>query len=385
MNRVHRLDSVVDITMGQAPHGESYNVDGNGMLLIAGAGDFGEIHPAPEKYTTAPGKICQAGDVILAIRATIGEKVLAERRYCLGRGVAGLRARHGLDGRYLWHWLTHVSPDLATKAKGATFKQINREDIGEMRITVPPVTEQKQIAETLDKADSLRAKRRTTFAQLDTLKQSIFLDMFGDPATNPKGWPRPSLLALLETAETFVDGDWVESKDQDPDGDVRLIQLADIGDGIYLDKSSRFLTSNTARRLRCTHLKVGDILVARMPNPLGRACQFPGDARDAVTVVDVCIIRPEPKGPHPTWLMCCINTPGFRSLIARESTGTTRSRISRGNLSRLPAIAPPLALQQKFAHRLEAITELRGKSVSAVTQCDSLFASLQHRAFRGDL
>ena len=137
--------------MGQAPHGESYNVDGNGMLLIAGAGDFGEIHPAPEKYTTAPGKICQAGDVILAIRATIGEKVLAERRYCLGRGVAGLRARHGLDGRYLWHWLTHVSPDLATKAKGATFKQINREDIGEMRITVPPVTEQKQIAETLDK------------------------------------------------------------------------------------------------------------------------------------------------------------------------------------------------------------------------------------------
>ena len=209
--------------------------------------------------------------------------------------------------------------------------------------------------------------------------------MFGDPATNPKGWPRPSLLTLLETAEVFVDGDWVESKDQDPDGDVRLIQLADVGDGIYLDKSLRFLRSDTARRLRCTPLQVGDLLVARMPDPLGRACLFSGDARETVTVVDICIIRPGSEGPHPTWLMCCINTAGFRSLIAREATGTTRSRISRGNLSRLPIIAPPLALQQEFAHRLEAVTRLRERSASAGTQCGSLFASLQHRAFQGEL
>ena len=371
--------------MGQAPEGESYNVDGNGMPLIAGAGDFGEIHPAPKKYTTAPGKTCQAGDIILAIRATIGKKVLAGRQYCLGRGVVGLRAHPGLDGRYLWHWLTHAAPGLATKAKGATFKQVNHEDIGEMCITVPLVPEQRRIAEILDKADALRAKRRAALALLDTLTQSIFLDMFGDPATNPKRWPRPSLLTLLETAEVFVDGDWVESKDQDLDGDVRLIQLADVGDGIYLDRSSRFLTSDTARRLRCTPLQIGDILVARMPDPLGRACLFPGDERDAVTVVDVCIIRPGPEGPHPTWLMCCINTTGFRSLIAREATGTTRSRISRGNLSRLPIIAPPLALQRKFARRVEAVTRLRERSVSAETQCDSLSASLQHRAFRGEL
>ena len=207
----------------------------------------------------------------------------------------------------------------------------------------------------------------------------------GTRATNPKGWPRPSLLALLKTAEVFVDGDWVESKDQDPDGGVRLIQLADVGDGIYLDKSSRFLTRDTARRLRCTPLQVGDILVARMPDPLGRACLYPGDARKAVTVVDICIIRPGPEGPHPHWLMCCINTAGFRSLIAREATGTTRSRISRGNLSRLPIIAPPLALQKEFAQRLKAVTWLRERSASSETQCGSLFASLQNRAFHGEL
>ena len=385
MNQVQRLDSVAEITMGQAPAGDSYNVDGNGMPLIAGAGDFGDVHPAPAKHTTAARKTCQTGDIVLGIRATIGKKVLADQQYCLGRGVAGLRAGSSLDQRYLWHWLTHAAPSLLAKAKGATFKQVNREDIGALRIPVPPSREQKRIASILDRADVLRNKRQETLAQLDNIIESAFLDMFGDPATNPKGWPRPSLATLLESAEVFDDGDWVESKDQDPDGDVRLIQLADVGDGHYLDKSARFLTTDTARRLRCTPLQARDILVARMPDPLGRACLFPGDSLQAITVVDICIIRPGPEGPHRTWLMCCINTAGFRSLIAREATGTTRSRISRGNLSRLPVISPPLALQQEFVRRVDAVTSLRERSASAGALCGSLFASLQQRAFRGEL
>ncbi|MFM9597551.1 hypothetical protein ACKI1O_50540, partial [Streptomyces scabiei] len=72
------------------------------------------------------------------------------------------------------------------------------------------------------------------------------------------------------------DGDWIESKDQDPEGDVRLIQLMDIGDGEFLDKSKRYLNAEAAARLRCTFLEPGDVLIARMPDPLGRACVFPG-------------------------------------------------------------------------------------------------------------
>ena len=176
----------------------------------------------------------------------------------------------------------------------------------------------------------------------------------------------------------FVDGDWVESKDQAPEGDIRLIQLADVGNGVYLDKSSRFLTKQTARRLKCTPLKVGDVLVARMPDPLGRACLFPGDEREAVTVVDVCIIRTAADGPDPIWLMCCINTQGFRSLIARRATGTTRERISRGNVKL--DIAPPLGYRPLPI----GLNRCRGRRPT-LTALDALAASLQHRAFRGDL
>lgn len=385
MKSAQRLDAVCDLVMGQAPEGESYNAVGHGLPLIAGASDFGEGQPAAKKFTSSPGKVCRSGDIVLGIRASIGEKVIADGDYCLGRGVAGLRARPGLDQRYLWHWLTHIEPRLTSKAKGATFKQVNREDIGELPIVLPPLPEQRRIAEILDKADAVRGKRRAAFAQLDILAQAIFFDMFGDPATNPKGWPKVELITLLEEAEVFVDGDWVESKDQDPEGEVRLVQLADVGDGRYLDKSARFLTKQAALRLRCTPLKVGDILVARMPDPLGRACIFPGDRREAVTVVDVCIIRPAAGEPDPVWLMGCINAPGFRALIARQATGTTRERISRGNLAKLQIISPPIHLQREFARRYGAVAALRRNHAVSHTVQDRLFASLQHRAFRGDL
>ncbi|MDC5164542.1 restriction endonuclease subunit S [Acinetobacter baumannii] len=177
---------------------------------------------------------------------------------------------------------------------------------------------------------------------------------------------------LLSDAEVFVDGDWVESKDQDPNGDVRLIQLADIGDGFYIDKSSRFLNSETAKRLKCTYLKEGDILVARMPDPLGRACIFPKSDMPCVTVVDVCIIRPNQNKVDNRWLMHTINSPVMRQRINEYVTGTTRQRISRGNFSKLKISVPPLAEQRRIASILDKADELRQKRQQAIEKLDQL-------------
>jgi type I restriction enzyme, S subunit len=184
------------------------------------------------------------------------------------------------------------------------------------------------------------------------------------------------LLDTLASAEVFVDGDWVESKDQDPDGDVRLVQLADVGDGEYIDKSARFLTSAKARALRCTFLKPGDVMVARMPDPLGRACIFPGDLKPSVTVVDVCIIRPDPRKHDARWLMHCLNAPASRNQIACYVTGTTRSRISRSNLGKIRIPLPPLAEQRRIAEVLDRAEALRAKRRAALAQLDSLTQSL---------
>lgn len=181
---------------------------------------------------------------------------------------------------------------------------------------------------------------------------------------------------LLADAEIYVDGDWIESKDQDPNGDVRLIQLADIGDGCYLDKSSRFLTSETAQRLRCTFLEPGDVLVARMPDPLGRACLFPGDVRKSITVVDVCVIRVNHQKLDSAWLVHAINSPIIRQRISEYVTGTTRQRISRGNLSKIKLSAPPLPEQRRIAAILDKADALCAKRREAIAKLDQLLQSV---------
>lgn len=168
-------------------------------------------------------------------------------------------------------------------------------------------------------------------------------------------------LAELLKDGLFVDGDWVETKDQDPNGDVRLIQLADVGDGFFRNRSSRFLTMAKAKELRCTFLQPGDILVARMPEPLGRACIFPGVGQPAVTAVDVCIIRPNPVRAKADWLVKAINSPDFREAMQQFVRGTTRQRISRRNLGTLKIHIPTLDEQARLSRLVDSL-ELKRNS-----------------------
>lgn len=168
----------------------------------------------------------------------------------------------------------------------------------------------------------------------------------------PDGWEW-STLADAMGAGVFSDGDWVESKDQDPTGAVRLVQLADVGEGEFRDRSSRYLTIDSARRMNCTFLEAGDVLVARMPEPLGRACRLPELEGPAVTAVDVCILRPTPPGIDPRWLMWCLNAPQIRSQVAALQSGTTRKRISRNNLSTVRLPVAPRREQERIVAAVE--------------------------------
>ena len=174
--------------------------------------------------------------------------------------------------------------------------------------------------------------------------------------TLPNGWARATIPELISKGGVFVDGDWVETKDQDPEGNVRLIQLADIGDGVFRNRSSRFLTKDRAEDLKCTFLLEGDVLIARMPDPIGRACIFPlkGENR-FVTVVDVAVVRPGQGSVSNKYLKYTINSPDVRREIESLQSGTTRKRISRGNLATVKLPIPPLNEQQRIADSVEAL------------------------------
>ncbi|WP_425259246.1 restriction endonuclease subunit S [Rubrivivax sp. RP6-9] len=171
----------------------------------------------------------------------------------------------------------------------------------------------------------------------------------------PKGWVPTTISELAGTSGIFVDGDWVESKDQDPNGNIRLLQLADIGDGAFVDKSDRWINDDAFTRLRCTELATGDVLIARMPDPLGRACLMPALEQRCVTVVDVAALRVDPLLANNRWAMHTINAPQLRAEIDAQASGTTRKRISRGNLGNLQVPLPPEAEQKRIANKLDTV------------------------------
>lgn len=152
----------------------------------------------------------------------------------------------------------------------------------------------------------------------------------------------------------FVDGDWIETKDQDPNGRVRLIQLADVGAGEFKNKSNKYITEAKAAELLCTYLKKGDILIARLGEPLCKACVFPCDGL-YITAVDVTILRVGNKTIEPKYLVYLINSPWFKAQVKRYESGTTRKRISRKNLDRICMNFPSLPEQKRIVAKIEEL------------------------------
>jgi type I restriction enzyme, S subunit len=189
---------------------------------------------------------------------------------------------------------------------------------------------------------------------------------------HPPGWATASIEELAGTGGLVTDGDWIESKDQDPAGDVRLIQLADIGVAEFRDRSARFLTTAKAAELGCTYLHPCDVLIARMPDPIGRACIFPGVGQPAVTAVDVMVWRSDRTAADPQWLVGVLNSEEARKAITAAAGGTTRQRISGGRLKALSVPVPPLAEQRRVVAKLDALSARSKRARAELTRVSAL-------------
>lgn len=188
----------------------------------------------------------------------------------------------------------------------------------------------------------------------------------------PPGWSICQLSDLVGRNGIFSDGDWIETKDQDPSGAVRLVQLADIGQMHFLDKSRRFLTLEKSKTLNCTYLRHGDVLISRLGDPLGKACVYPGIDPHAVTAVDVCIFRPGESPINPTLIAHFLNSMGARAEIDTHASGTTRKRITGKKLKSVQIPLAPLNEQSRIVDKIEALFSQLDKGEEAIRTVKAL-------------
>lgn len=263
-------------------------------------------------------------------------------------------------------------------------KSISFERLGELLIPLPPLPEQRRIAAILDQADALRAKRREALAKLDELTQAIFLEMFGDPATNPKGWP---LRPLGELTLKFSDGPFGSNLKTEhyTETGVRVVRLQNIGVGRFLDDDRVFISGSHFEALRKHECLPGDLLIGTLGDPNLRAAILPAHVTRALNKADCVQMRPDPTAATADYLCGLLNLPAVEGMAQSLVLGQTRLRISMGRLRGLRVPVPPVKLQLVFTARLQSVRQIERAARASDDHLGTLFASLQHRAFRGEL
>ena len=163
---------------------------------------------------------------------------------------------------------------------------------------------------------------------------------------------------LGELCEVFADGDWVESKDQSPEG-IRLIQTGNVGQGVFKDRGekARYISEETFKRLRCTEIFESDCLISRLPDPVGRSCLLPDTSERMITAVDCTIVRFKQDQLLPEFFNFYSQSCEYLQDIDSETTGTTRKRISRSKLGEVKIPLPPLPEQQRIVAILDEAFE----------------------------
>ena len=188
---VRPLTEYCTLNMGQSPDSKTYNTQGNGLPFYQGNADFGETHPITRVWCSAPVKVAEEGDILISVRAPIGAMNMAVERCCIGRGLAALTPiRNKCSKQFLYYALQSKVDSLIAQGTGSTFKAISKKVLEATCIPAYSTIEQEQIAETIGHVDNTIAAKRKQLALLDQLVKSRFIELFGDPLSNDKGWKK---------------------------------------------------------------------------------------------------------------------------------------------------------------------------------------------------
>ncbi|EJZ0949646.1 restriction endonuclease subunit S [Escherichia albertii] len=397
---ISKLPEIADINMGQSPSSSDVNEHGEGIVFFQGKAEFGKLYPTPKKYCTKPTKIASAGDILLSVRAPVGPTNLANQSTAIGRGLAAISAYHGLmESRYLLYFFRCIEPWLSTQGTGSTFKAISGQFIRDLQSPVPPLAEQKVIAEKLD---TLLAQVESTKARLEQIPQILkrFRQAVLGVAVNGKlteKWrnfePQHSVFKKLNFESILTElRNGLSSKPNESGVGHPILRISSVRAGHVDQNDIRFLECSESE-LNRHKLQDGDLLFTRYNGSL----EFVGVCGLLKKLQHQNLLYPDKlirarltKDALPEYIEIFFSSPSARNAMMNcVKTTSGQKGISGKDIKSQVVLLPPVKEQAEIVRRVEqlfAYADTIEKQVNnALARVNNLTQSILAKAFRGEL
>lgn len=388
-----RLGDVVSITGGGTPS-RSVAAFWNGNIPWATVKDFVglELAGTKERITDeglkkSASNLIPAGRVIIPTRMALGKAAINAIPMAINQDLKALECSKALEPKYLLRWLLSNATMIDRMGSGATVKGITLDQLTSLTIPLPPLSEQRRIAAILDKADGIRRKRREAIHLLDDFLRATFLDMFGDPVTNPKGWEMKRLPEFyINPKDGTKCGPFGSAlkKGELVDSGVPVWNMDNIGPmGEMILPFRMWITPEKYFELETYSVVDGDILISRA-GTVGKMCVASMNGQRGIINTNLIRLRLGPK-LLPTFFVSLMLYCGARIGRLRTGSDGAFTHMNTSILDSLEFPYPPRSVQRRFVEIVQTVEKQKGELTRHSAESESLFVSLQSRAFKGEL
>ena len=386
-----KLEDICEFISGGTPDTKVPRYFQGKIPWITGADITGNIVSKARSYITEEAieasatNVVPKGNILLVTRTSVGKVAVTGVDICISQDFTGLLPdKTSLNEWFLFYYLVTKQPYFTENQRGATIQGIPREIVANLAIPLPPLPEQQRIAAILTKADRLRRLRRYALDLGESYLQSVFLAMFGNLTTNPKGWHFSLLGDLSDLASGVTKGQKFNGK---ATSQVPYLRVANVQDG-YLDLSEIKTIEALPADVEALRLQVGDILMTEGGDfdKLGRGAIWKGEIPNCIHQNHIFRVRFDGNIVMPEYFANLLLTQHAKEYFLRASKQTTNlATINMTQLKQLPVALPPLPLQQKFTQVVHKYERVHAQQREAVRQAEQLFQTLLQRAFAGAL
>ena len=341
----------------------------------------GIVYDTEEKITEEGlsdinGRIFSEGTLLLAMYGSVGKVAFINEQMSVNQAILGINIKNLdiLDSKFLYYWFIGERRNLVNKAVGVTLKNISKGIVESLTIPLPPMSVQKEIVEKLDKAAAIREKSKALLSHYDALAESLFIELFGDPISNEKGWEKKKLGEVCEKIGDGLHGTPI----YDDTGEYYFIN------GNNINNRKIKITEKTKRVGYSEYIKNKKDLNANtvfvsINGTLGNV-GFYNDEK-IILGKSICYLNIKTDIINKDYIYCFLDSDYFKKYANRVATGSTIKNVSLKSMRDLEIPLPPLSLQVKFAEMVENIEEQKARAKAEIEQSEAVFQALLQESF----